>query len=95
MLGMQKWGRNDIGLPWLRKELLVLMKERKLAPEVGVPVVVVAAEIVAGSRNLRRSRHFRSRGTSSPRASFRKFTEKNESNFKIKFSYLWQFEVHT
>ena len=74
MLGMQKQERNGIGRPWLRMELSVLMKGRKPGLAVVVRVVVAVVAIVAGSRNLRRTRHFHSRGTSSSRAAFAKFT---------------------
>jgi len=42
--------------------------ERRRAPEAAARVVVaVAAGTAAGNRNLRRTRHFRPRGTSSSR----------------------------
>lgn len=42
--------------------------ERRRAPEVAARVAAAAAGTAAGSRNLRRTRHFRPRGTSSSRA---------------------------
>lgn len=41
--------------------------ERRRAPEAAARVVAAVAGIAAGSRNLRRTRHSRPRGTSSSR----------------------------
>lgn len=46
----------------------VWMMERRRAPEAAARVAAAVAGTVAGSRNLRRTRHFRPRGTSSSRA---------------------------
>jgi len=42
--------------------------EHRQAPGAAARVAVVAAGTAAGNRNLRRTRHFRPRGTSSSRA---------------------------
>lgn len=68
MQARAKWGRSDIAPPWTGSPAST--KGRRRAPEVvGRAVAAVAAETV-GNRNLRRTRYFRPRGTSSPTESY-------------------------
>jgi len=69
MRARAKWGKSDDTAPlWLRTGLLVWTRERRRAPEVAARVAAAVAGTAAGNRCLRRTRRFRHRGTSSPRA---------------------------
>jgi len=69
MRARAKWGKSGDTAPlWLRMGSPVWTRGRTRAPGVAARVAAAVAGTAAGSRCLRRTRRFRPRGTSSPRA---------------------------
>lgn len=81
MQARAKLGRNDTAPPWLRTGSPASTRERRPASGVADRAVAAVAAGTAGNRNLRRTRYFRPRGTSSlpPRATTAASDEKNVS----------------